>query len=94
MKASDGIYYLKRGSVCKIDGFSITFNREAQQALGIRKTIRISGRKMRICQKEDEKQILKSLQENNYTFDLIFTHTVPECMVKAWFPDKGSVSDK
>ena len=23
MKASDGIYYLKRGSVCKIDGFSI-----------------------------------------------------------------------
>ena len=23
MKASDGIYYLKRGSVCKIDGFSM-----------------------------------------------------------------------
>ena len=42
-------------------------------------------------------EILKSLQENDCGSHLISisTHTVPECMVKAWFPDKDlSVTNK
>ena len=37
----------------------------------------------------------QNLDFEDDTFDLILTHTVPECMVKAWFPDKDlSVTNK
>lgn len=88
MKASDGIYYLKRGSVCKIDGFSILLIGGSTTGPGYKKNHPDIWQKDEDLSKEDEKRILKSLQENNYIFDLILTHTVPECMVKAWFPDK------
>ena len=95
MKASDGIYYLKRGSVCKIDGFSILLIGGSTTGPGYKKNHPDIWQKDEDLSKEDEKRVLKSLQENNYTFDLILTHTVPECMVKAWFPDKDlSVTNK
>ena len=95
MKASDGIYYLKRGSVCKIDGFSMLLIGGSTTGPGYKKNHPDIWQKDEDLSKEDEKRILKSLQENDHTFDLIFTHTVPECMVKAWFPDKDlSVTNK
>lgn len=87
--------YLKRGSVCKTDGFSMLLIGGSTTGPGYKKNHPDIWQKDEDLSKEDEKQILKSLQENDHTFDLIFTHTVPECMVKAWFPDKDlSVTNK
>ncbi len=87
-KAADGIYYVKRGSACKIDGFSMLLIGGSTTGPGYKKNHPDIWQPDEDLTKEDEQHIEAALAKNHNTFNLVFTHTVPECMVKAWFPDK------
>ncbi len=87
-KAADGIYYVKRGSVCKIEGFSMLLIGGSTTGPGYKKNHPDIWQPDEDLTKEDELHIEETLAANHNTFNLVLTHTVPECMVKAWFPDK------
>ncbi len=87
-KAADGIYYLKRGSVCTADGFSILAIGASTTGPGYKKNHPDIWQPDEDLTPEDEERISDAISKNNNTFDLVMTHTVPERMVRAWFPEK------
>lgn len=87
-KAADGVYYLERGSICKIDGFSILLIGGSTTGPGYKKNHPDIWQPDEDLTAEDNMRIETALKGVENKVDLIFTHTVPTCMVKAWFPEK------
>ena len=87
-KAADGVYYLNRGSICKIDGFSILLIGGSTTGPGYKKNHPDIWQPDEDLTDEDKNRIETGLQEQKNNVDFVFTHTVPTCMVKAWFPEK------
>lgn len=87
-RAADGIFYLQRGSCCVADGMRILAIGGSTSGPGYKKRhIDIWQPEEDISEKE-RRQIYNTLEENNYNFDIVLTHTLPETRMKQWYEQK------